>query len=358
MGGIQTYSYEMAKNLSALGEEVTVLAPYLKAHRQFDSQQSFKVIRIRQKIYLYFVFLYALLRFRIDRILITQRADYAALAFWANLSLRVPYFIVVHGGEILLEGRRKSIRKNFGRGRRIMAVSKFTARELIKIGIPKEKVTVIPDGVDPEKFKPGLNSAMVERKHSLFNKKVILTVSHLVKRKGHANVIRALPNVLGKVPNAVYLIVGSGPEEVHLRKLARDLGLEDRVIFVTYVPDEELPSYYNASHVFIMPSYEIEEEGDVEGFGIVFLEANACGKPVIGGRSGGVPDAVIDGKTGLLVDPLNINQIAEALVKLLTDSELAQELGEQGRKRVETELSWREVTKRILKVIGKVNGYK
>ncbi len=351
VGGIQTYSYQVAKNLSALGEEVIVLAPHIKGDQGFDCRQSFKVIRIRQKIYLYFIFLYALLRFRTDKILITQRADYAALAFWANLVLRVPYFIVVHGGEILLAGRRKSIRKHFRRAEKIIAVSNFTAQEIVKIGIPKEKVTVIPDGVDPEKFKPGLNSATVETRHNLSDKKVILTVSHLVKRKGHANVIRALPSVLEKVPQAIYLIVGRGAEEDNLRKLAQASGILDSVVFAGYVPDEELPLYYNACHVFIMPSYEIKEEGDVEGFGIVFLEANACGKPVIGGRSGGVVDAVIDGETGLLVDPLNTEEISTALVRLLTDESLAKRLGQRGRKRVENELNWQKVAEKIREIM-------
>ncbi|MCK4326421.1 glycosyltransferase, partial [bacterium] len=211
---------------------------------------------------------------------------------------------------------------------------------------------VIPPGVDSLRFRPDLDADAVLKKHHLFGRQVILTVSHLVRRKGHANVIRALPNVLRKVPNAVYLIVGRGAEEVHLRKLVHDLGLQDKVIFVTRVTDEQLPLYYNVCQVFIMPSYEIKEEGDVEGFGIVFLEANACGKPVIGGRSGGVEDAIINGETGLLVNPLNVVEIANALTRILTDREFAERLGRQGGKRAERELSWKQVTKRILEVMA------
>ncbi|MCK4262075.1 glycosyltransferase, partial [bacterium] len=210
---------------------------------------------------------------------------------------------------------------------------------------------VIPPGVDSLRFRPDLDADAVLKKHHLFGRQVILTVSHLVRRKGHANVIRALPRVLEKVPEAIYLIVGRGPEDDNLRKLAQTLGILDRVVFAGFVSNEEIPLYYNVCQVFIMPSYEIKEEGDVEGFGIVFLEANACGKPVIGGRSGGVVDAVVDGETGLLVDPLNTEEISVALVKLLYDESLAERLGQRGRKRVEKELSWEKVTERILGVM-------
>ncbi len=123
------------------------------------------------------------------------------------------------------------------------------------------------------------------------------------------------------------------------------------MIFAGEVKEEEIPLYYMACDLFIMPSYEIKEKGDVEGFGIAYLEANACGKPVIGGRSGGVTDAVIDGETGLLIDPLNINQIAEALIKLLTNSGLARKLGEEGRRRIKKELNWRKIAQEIREII-------
>ncbi|NOX97220.1 MAG: glycosyltransferase family 4 protein [Nitrospirae bacterium] len=349
VGGIQTYSYEVARGLSSWGEEVTVLAPGTEGDIEFDREQVFPVIRAKSKIGLYLKFFWILWRKRIEKILVAHRADYAALASWAHRLWGIDYYIVAHGGEVLLPWRRKSIRENFKRARRILAVSHFTARELVRIGIPEEKITVIPNGVDPERFKPGIDSSSLKEKFNLFDRKVILTVSHLVKRKGHRKIIQALPKVLERVPEAVYLIVGEGPEEDGLRQLARHYGVERQVIFAGYVSSEELPLCYNAGDVFIMTSREIEEEGDFEGFGIVFLEANACGKPVIGGRSGGVKDAVIEGETGLLTDPLNHEEIAAALIRLLTEESLAENLGEKGRKRIEKELSWRTISQRILR---------
>ncbi len=349
VGGIQTYSYEVARGLSSWGEEVTVLVPQVEGDLQFDKTQSFKVVRAGSKMGLYLKFFGILRRGKIEKILVAHRADYAALASWAHRLWGIDYYIVAHGGEILLPWRKKSIRETFKRARRVMAVSGFTARELVRIGIPEEKITVIPNGVDPERFRPGIDCSSIKERFGLFNRKIILTVSHLVKRKGHRQVIQALPEVLRRVPTATYLIVGKGPEEDGLRQLARRYGVEERVIFSGCVSPAELPLYYNAGDVFIMPSRGIEEEGDFEGFGIVFLEANACGKPVIGGRSGGVEDAIVEGKTGLLVDPLSREDVAGALISLLTDERLAQELGRKGRERVEKELNWRTISRRILK---------
>ncbi len=351
VGGIQTYCYELAKNLTLLGEEVTVLAPRVEGDLEFDRKQNFRITRVRNKLSLYGTFFSVLRRKKVEKILIGHRANYARLASWANLLFKTPYDIIVYGGEILLPGRKRSIEKGFKRVRKIITISHFTKKKLIEIGIPKKKIVVIHPGIDPIKFNPGLDPSPIKKKYNLESKRVVLTVSHLVKRKGHYNVLKALPQVLEKVPNLIYLIVGKGEEKEKLREIAKDLKLEDKVIFAGEILEEELPLYDAACDLFIMPSYEIKEEGDVEGFGIVFLEANACGKPVIGGRSGGVTDAVIDGETGLLVDPLNINQIAEALIKLLTNPGLAQKLGEKGRERIEKELNWQEIAKKIRGII-------
>jgi len=351
VGGIQTYCYQLAKKLTSLGEKIVVLAPGVEGALEFDKRQNFKIIRIRKKISLYFTFFSTLRRERIEKILVAHRANYARLASWANILLKTPYDIIAYGGEILLPKRKSAIKKNFARAEKVITISNFTKGRLIEIGIPEKKIAVIHPGVDPAKFNPELSPAEIRKRFNLENKRVILTVSHLVKRKGHHNVLKTLPQVLEKIPNLIYLIIGKGTEEEKLKGVVKDLKLEDKVIFAGKVKEEELPLYYGACDLFIMPSYEIKEKGDVEGFGIVYLEAGASGKPVIGGYSGGVPDAIIDGETGLLVDPLNINQIAEALVKLLTNPEFSRKLGEKGRKRVEQELNWQEMAKKIKGII-------
>jgi phosphatidylinositol alpha-1,6-mannosyltransferase len=164
-----------------------------------------------------------------------------------------------------------------------------------------------------------------------YRDQVIVTVGSLTARKGHDMVIRALPRLRETVPDITYLIVGQGGYRAKLEELAMSLGVRDRVIFVGQVSAEDLPDIYALADVFVMPSREHLESCDVEGFGLVFLEASACAKPVVGGRSGGIPDAIVDGVTGLLVNPNDAEDIANSLARLLTNSNLAIRLGQQGR---------------------------
>jgi len=127
---------------------------------------------------------------------------------------------------------------------------------------------------------------------------------------------------------------------MELKALAKALNLQDRVIFVGFIPDDDLPRYYELCDVFLLLTREIKERGNVEGFGMVFIEANACGKAVVGGKAGGTPEAIVDGKTGFLVDPLNLSEISERLIQLLANEDLAKRLGDEGRKRAEREFSW------------------
>jgi phosphatidylinositol alpha-1,6-mannosyltransferase len=183
---------------------------------------------------------------------------------------------------------------------------------------------------------------------------VILTVGNLVERKGHDMVIRSLPAVCQRVPEATYLIVGTGPFKERLDELAAELGVRDRVIFAGRVPDDELPDLYAMCDVFAMPSRTLLASHDVEGFGLVYLEAGACAKPVVAGRSGGIEDAVVDGFTGLVVDPSDVRDIGQALIRLLTDSELRGRLGQQGRDRVEKERTWSILGARVQNILERV----
>ena len=344
IGGVQVYCYELAKNLARLGVEVIVLAPRTKGDSEFDKKERFRIIRTRKNGSSRLAFLLLLKRERIKKILVGHGSHYIRLAFLANFLLKIPYYIVIHGTEILLPERQRSIQKTFIRAAKIIAVSNFIKKLLIQIRIPEGKIVVNFNGVDPVKFNPGIDSSKVREKYDLAGKKVILTISRLARYKGQYRVLEALPQVLKKVPDLVYLIIGAGEEEKYLRKIVRDLGLERKVIFIDEVEYNEAPLYYAACDVFVLPS-------NLEPFGIAYLEANACGKPVIGGNNGGSLDAVIDGETGLLVDPFKTDQIANALVKLLINPELVQRLGNRGRERIEKELNWQEMAKKIRAII-------
>ncbi|MFB3134014.1 MAG: glycosyltransferase family 4 protein, partial [Rhodothermales bacterium] len=184
----------------------------------------------------------------------------------------------------------------------------------------------------------------------LNHQKVVLTISRLVPRKGIDTVLRALPQVAHQIPDVRYLIGGSGPDRDRLEALSRELHLSDRVQFLGNIPKEDLLRYYNACDVFVMPSRE--DRPHVEGFGIAFLEANACGKPVIGAWSGGIPDAVRDGETGLLVEPDDEADLAAAMLRLLRDAPLAARLGRNGRQRVRDEASWDHVADQLYEAIA------
>jgi phosphatidyl-myo-inositol dimannoside synthase len=144
----------------------------------------------------------------------------------------------------------------------------------------------------------------------------------------------------------VYLIVGSGPEREKLQSLAAELRLNDVVKFTGYVADERLAEFYNLCDVFVMANQE-EDDGDIEGFGMVFLEANSCGKPVVAGRSGGTADSVIDGVTGYRVDPRDVDELAATLSRLLMNPDLCARLGEAGLRRAREEFDWEERATRI-----------
>jgi phosphatidylinositol alpha-1,6-mannosyltransferase len=171
----------------------------------------------------------------------------------------------------------------------------------------------------------------------------------MVERKGHDMVIRALPRLRGAHPDVRYVICGGGSEAdvERLRALARSEGVSELVAFVGHVPEEDVADLYRSCAVCVMPS-RILAGGDSEGFGITFLEAGACGRPVIGGRQAGVLDAVVDGETGLLVDPEDPGAIAEAIGGLLDDPQRARRMGEAGRARVLADFTWDRVAGRYL----------
>jgi len=195
----------------------------------------------------------------------------------------------------------------------------------------------------------------------LGNKKCIVTIGRLVERKGHDIVLKAMTQILQQIPDLHYLIVGSGPNEISLKKQVSNMGLEKYVTFTGRVPDDEIGAYYELCDIFVMISREIPEKGDLEGFGIVYLEANYFGKPVVAGRSGGVEDAVVHNKTGLLVDPTKSDEVANAIITLLSNSNFAKTLGNTGKTRVINEFSRRKISQKdsfyISSLGGSRNGY-
>jgi phosphatidylinositol alpha-1,6-mannosyltransferase len=272
-----------------------------------------------------------------------------SLGWFFKKVFRIPYYLWVYGDETKEIYRGSTLARLItdaiiSNAQKIITNSSYVTTEFVDFGIDKGNIIEIVPAVDSEIFRPAKKPARLVSRYNLSGKTVLMTVSRLAKRKGHENVLNALPVVVKKFPEIVYLIVGKGQEEANLKALAERLGIQEHVVFAGFVPDRELPDYYNACDIFVMPNIEdVNSTDSIEGFGIVFIEANACGKPVIGGRSGGVENgAVVDKLNGFLVDPSDVREISEKILLLLNDPKLARSIGETGRTRVVQQFQWKD----------------
>ena len=203
-------------------------------------------------------------------------------------------------------------------------------------------------GVDTDRFRPGAGGRAIRERHGLGDRPVVVCVSRLVRRKGQDTLIRAWPRVLADVPDAALLVVGDGPEATRLRNAAQ--GTES-VYFTGPVSAAELPAHYDAGTVFAMPCRSRHAGLEVEGLGIVFLEASATGLPVVAGASGGATDAVLEGETGTVVDATLPGPTARALIRLLRAPETAARMGARGREWVSREWTWRRSSERLTELL-------
>ncbi|HHH38237.1 MAG TPA: glycosyltransferase family 4 protein [Sedimenticola sp.] len=259
-----------------------------------------------------------------------------------------PLVVYAHGEEITTwrqPGKFRAMRFTYRHADVVIANSDFTRRELIRIGVPEARIVKISPGVDIGRFRPGLPTRdLFSRLGIPPDTPLILSVGRLSRRKGFDQVIRALPRVLEQIPKVHYAIVGIGEDEIYLKNLAREYRVAGRVHFLGHVPMEELPRWYNACAVFAMPNREIN--GDNEGFGMVFLEAGACGRPSLAGTAGGTGDAVAEGITGIRVDGTSVAAVAEGLLTLLTRPHRT-DISEFIRKRY----SWEQVVARTRQLL-------
>ena len=197
----------------------------------------------------------------------------------------------------------------------------------------------IAPGIDVEHFMP-IDASPLRQSLGLSDKKVIVSVGRLVHRKGQDFLIESMPQILQSVPEAHLLLVGQGPYRSHLEKLANKLSLSESITFVGRILYDKLPNYLSAADVFVMPSRSRFFGLEVEGLGIVYLEASACGIPVVAGNSGGAPDAVLEGVTGLCVDGTDVNHIAQAVIEICSDAKRASQMGAAGRNWIVDQWRW------------------
>lgn len=365
-GGSREYYYNLYRHLAEFDDtRVTVATKKVSGWEEFDrrvSSDSFRIVRWLRPLSTWRVrelpkglgpFLHAAWHVHKQNPTIVHAGDLYPQAVSALILKKMtglPYVAYCHGEDIALTDRYKYqplVRDKIYLGAdAVVANAEFSRKGLLRIGVPESRITKINPGVDLERFSPRPVREELLDKWNLRGKKVVLTVARLVSRKGHDLVLRAMARLTRELPDAVYLIVGRGPEQEKLQNLAVELGITDSVRFAGHVPQELLPDCYNLCDVFAMLNRE-EANGDLEGFGMVFIEASAMGKPVIGGRSGGTADAIVEGKTGFRVDAGQMDELTATLRMLLTDAELRRRLGDAGRNRVQRDFRWQERARKL-----------
>lgn len=273
------------------------------------------------------------LRHRFDAVHGARALPEGLVAWVIARVLRKPLIVYCHGEELTTWGRGWKFRTMLWVYRHAdanIANSEYTLEEMVRLGAQRESITLIYPGVETGRFRLGLPTADLREGLGLAKgQKLVLSVGRLVRRKGFDHVVRALPDLLRQGIDARYAIIGIGDDRGFLETLAREQGVSDHVHLLGHVSPEDLPRWYNACDVFIMANRDID--GDTEGFGMVFLEAAACGKPAIAGQAGDTGSAVVDGVTGFRVDGADVKAVSDALSAVLSDPDLAARL-DSGRR--------------------------
>jgi phosphatidylinositol alpha-1,6-mannosyltransferase len=349
-GGIQSFVHSLVSRLP--DGEAVVYAPAWKGAQQFDAAQRFPVVRHPGTLMLPMPDV--LHRARdvaraegCDRVWFGAAAPLALLAKPLGLARSVAS---THGHEVgwaLLPGSRQVLRR-IGRDVDVVTyLGDYTRRRLEPALGGRATLAQLPSGVDTDVFSPNAGGAEVRGRHGLGDRPVVVCVSRLVARKGQDVLVRALPEIRRRVPGTVLLVVGGGPEHERLERLAVDAGVRDSVVLTGSVPWEQLPAHYAAGDVFAMPCRTRRGGLEVEGLGIVYLEASATGLPVVAGSSGGAPDAVLEGRTGHVVDGTSEREVADAVAGLLADPERARVMGAAGRAWVQEQWRWDVLAERL-----------
>jgi len=368
-GGIAEWALGIALNLGKNGYNVTVLSRWKEpaaAIKQHISQP-FRVHNMKGRDWNRYRYWYALyhlwqtLRKSPHAIIIAATWELGApMTILKKLFPECRYIVVGHGLEVTKiekTGKIKPFNTTINGALTTIAVSRFTQEEINKrIHSTHNKAVFLPNGVDTNRFYYTNNYIHIKEQLSIApSTKIILTLARVIERKGHDTVLRALPKVLARHPDTVYIIAGPGHGTYidKLNALIKELNLTKNVRFTSFIDDKDLNTFYSMSNIYVMVSRLIESEGDSEGFGITFLEANACGCPVIGSYSGGIPDAIEDGVNGFLVQPDDPEALANKVIQIFDSKSLHQKLANQGLKRVQTQFTWEIITEQLLSIIKK-----
>lgn len=283
----------------------------------------------------------------VEHVIVGQILPLGTAAWVCSKILKIKYSVIIHGMDFSYALRfwrkRFTARLILNRADKIIVSNSHTAKEIKRFlgDLTKDKIVMVNPGADESAAVNVQSINRLKNKYNLQNNIILLSVGRLVKRKGFDLVDAAMPEILKQIPNLAYVIVGNEAE-------LKNSDFKNAVI-INKASDQERNIWYQAADIFIMPSRNIN--GDYEGFGIVYLEANLAGKPVIAGESGGISDAVIDGLNGLIINPENIEEIVRTVIRLAQNQSIRKKMGERGRERALREFSWQKQIDKIYKAI-------
>ncbi len=348
IGGIASYAYNLASHLPA--GDTFVYAPKMKDDVVFDANNGWKVFRTKP----YFTFfwprwikMYLQVRKivkseKIQRLMIQHVLPAGYVGFLIRKTFKIPYYIFLHGSdlEIGLRRKRRKLSLVCKNADKVVVSSIFLKNKLLsKIEYLKNIVVVYPGPAD--NFLADVDADLIMRMRSqlaLEGKKVIITVGRLADGKGFPHLIRLLPKILERVPNVAWLVIGDGPKKDQIIDLVQKNNLQNVVRFLGQMSNNSLPLYYHLADIFVLLTHK--DEAVEEGWGTVFMEAAACGLPIVAGSVGGVEEAVENLVTGLLVDTHQEAQVISAVTELLGKKDYAGQMGAAGRERVLQNFTW------------------
>ncbi len=356
------FVHEQAKYLAKKGHSVHVITSGNYEDKSYGMKEGVMVHRIKLGNLLPFKgTIFALLMLK-KLIILNKKFDFdilhshfvgplTVLIGLASKLTKKRFVTTVHGIGLLTDNpiKKAMVRFYLRFPSKIICVSDYVSK-LVSECASKNKIIIINNGVDPEKLRPTLSAMAFKEKLGLKNEKILLSIGALIERKGIDIILSSLPAVIKSYPNLKYFIIGKGPEKENLTRLVKELNLEKYTVFIDGVNNGDLANFYNICDTFLLMSKTLKQKNGVEGFGIAYIEASYFGKPVIGGKSGGTADSIVDNVTGYRVGPTNTQELIKKIVALLKDAKLSRKLGNSGMRRVKSQFLWEHNVKKLVQV--------
>lgn len=360
------FVHEQAKYLAKKGHSVHVITSGNHEDKSYEIKEGVVVHRI--KIYNFLPFkgvIFASLMLK-KLIILNKKFDFDVLHshFVGSLTVLIGlaskltkkrFVTTVHGIGLLTDNpiKKTMIRFYLTFPSKIICVSNYVSKLASKF-TGRNKIIIVNNGVDREKLRPTLSAALFKKKLGLKNEKILLSIGALIERKGLDIILNSIPAVLKSYPNLKYFIIGKGPEKENLTQLVKELGLEKYVVFVDGVNDNDLANFYNICDIFLLMSKTLKQKDGVEGFGIAYIEASYFGKPIIGGKSGGTADSIVNGTTGYRIKYTDKQELVNKVLTLLKNVNLRKRLGHNGKNRVMAKFLWENIVDELVEVYKSV----